>query len=815
MAGDEFKRPNYMRTTVVGGIINDTPSITDSVVGSLINGPAMRFRKFHKWADRTDYNDTIGLVTGDIKAGNSISREVVEGELPSTPGAITELQSVIIDDADFSWWADQYVLTNFPERIGTDYVADYDSETNLITITWEDTTTSSFTPSGYDRNASYLYATYVEYYGDVPQDLVVGPEITLDPLDPFPDITGWTEIYYTDDGLGTTAGLWERITFIGPVAGENATYSEKEFMYQNESAGVRTYQIDEQDIWHSAASPMITFIYKQLSGNAVLDAMWDAPSDMNGFYPFIPLRVDNKFLSEDFLPTVYEQAKKGYKKATTGDYDDMIESLEENPDLGDIDYTYVVFGVCLNVMEQTSRKYIYQFFKEIMNDYTMLGNAAYTAYQVAWFAAKNSWDDWYVWRAAQDNESDPLFGTPAPAKLAYPPMPVNSMRVAATANPTMNYDMTISWNSIGESSGSGLLKPDAKRDQLWFTKGDTDTFTESIWGVDPDTGEYGPIEGGETSTDTVYLNWQVTETEWVRLTIVGLKHKNLIYNGKAVEITAFEALDDAEESGFIIPLHDGVFRSIGLVDSTQMSTACCFMVFNCYQVVKQKWYQTTLFKIILIIIIIVIAIYTGYFDPSTAGGVLGSNAVVGAALGLTGTAAIIVGAVANAIAAMLITKLVTAASVSLFGEKWGAIIGAVASIIALQVGTAMASGQTMANSFSGLMRADNILRLTEAAGKGYAGYIQGANADLMAQQEQVLKDYEKESRMVREAWENNLGGINGIIDTASITSAFGVTMESVDSFLQRTLMTGSDVADMSMNMLTNFVDMTINTDLPT
>ena len=173
----------------------------------------------------------------------------------------------------------------------------------------------------------------------------------------------------------------------------------------------------------------------------------------------------------------------------------------------------------------------------------------------------------------------------------------------------------------------------------------------------------------------------------------------------------------------------------------------------------------------------------------------------------------IVGAIANAIAAMLITKLITMAATELFGEKWGAIIGAIASVIALNVGSAMASGQTMANSFSGLMRADNILRLTEAAGRGYSEYIQASNSEIFAEQQNVLDTYKRESREVRQAWEDNLGGGNGVVDAAAITNAMGVTVESMDSFLQRTLLTGSEVADMSMDMLNNFVAMTLRLDL--
>src|SRR5690606_16208355 len=143
-----------------------------------------------------------------------------------------------------------------------------------------------------------------------------------------------------------------------------------------------------------------------------------APSDTLGsFYPFIPFRLDNKFVSESYLPTVYEQAKKGYKRATTGDFDEMIENLADNEDLSDIDYAYAVFGVSLNVLENASRKYIYHFFKEILNDFPV-GGSGYDAWQLAWDTAHTSWETWAEWSNAQANPADPLYGTPEPERLA-------------------------------------------------------------------------------------------------------------------------------------------------------------------------------------------------------------------------------------------------------------------------------------------------------------------------------------------------------------------------------------------------------------
>ena len=812
MAGDETERANFLKTTVLGAVLNRKSSLSGVITDTYLKGPGMRFRSFARWAERTEYNATIGFVTGDVLTGNSIDPDILKDEIPVSSGFTIRLQSFSIGNGDYTFWADQWISENYPERLTTNYEVDIDEETDTIKIKWADATMSSFTPVNYDPLGSYLYAVYTEESEGDEDPLVTGDTIELEEEDAFPSITGWTEISYTDDSAGEIHGVWERTTYMGQAPDRDATYSLKETMYQDslpadppvEPLPTRSYRIDSQKIYGSSRSPMKVFIYKEGDGNTVLDEMFNQGEGMGQFYPFIPFRLNNEFVSETNYPEVYAQAKKGYKKATTGNFDKMVENLSENESLDDIDYAYTVFGVSLNVLENASRKYVYKFFQEIINDFPDTGGAAYDSWLIEWNAAKDSWEDWTAWGAAQSDPDDPLYGTTEPTKLPYPAMPGSSIRVSSGSNPVMNYDMTISWSLIQETVGTGLLKPDAKRDELWFTIGTTTEFNETGWGQEDSVWQR--IITASAAVDEIILNWQVTPTTWRKLRIIGLEHRNLVYKGKAVEITAKEALEDNDESGFIIPLHEGIYRAMGLVDGTQMATACSFMVFNCYKVVKQKWYQTRLFQIILIVVAIVIIVVTwGTGTPA----VLSSLA---AALGGT-TMAIILAATIYVFASMVISGMITNLASNVFGEKWGAIIGAITSMIVMNISNAMASGQTMSTAFSGLMRADNIMALTSAVGNGYAGYLNAATAEIAQKNQAVLDQYETDSRRIREAWARNLGVGRAVINPFEITEAFEINLESLDSFLQRTLMTGSDIANMSLNMLTNFSEITLSTEI--
>ena len=62
-----------------------------------------------------------------------------------------------------------------------------------------------------------------------------------------------------------------------------------------------------------------------------------------------------------------------------------------------------------------------------------------------------------------------------------------------------------------------------------------------------------------------------------------------------------------------------------------------------------------------------------------------------------------------------------------------------------------------------------------------------------------------------------LGAGGGAIDPLMFTQSQSrfLTTESRDAFLQRTLMTGSDLIDLSMSMIEDYVDINTSTDVET
>lgn len=762
LAGEEAGRPDYLKSLVASNVLGSNKfSMGETISSGYLKGPGIRLRHIPAWSARTGYDGIVGLSTGTIKTGDSIDDAVLIAEIPHAVDETVQLQRSSISRADFTYWAEQYVLTNHPKLYNTAWVADYIESTGEIKIIYVDLSEDTFTPTDFDANSQYLYASYVLTKVGTAGLVTTGTVIFLGSGDPFPSTTGWDNV----------AGVWVKETYKGQATDGDYTYSLKELMYFDTTA--RSYRIDTQIITHKIWLPMQYLIYKCDSGNVNLDAMFSDSTSMGDFFPFVPIRLDNKFVSDSFLPDAYAGGKKVLKKAVNANLDDLIAKVEDNPSLSDIDYAYVVFGVSLNVEENACRKYLYHFFKALQQEQPTAD--AIGDWEAAMALSAASVASWKEWNTTQyDN---PLASLSEPEVIPYPALPSYSLQVTSQDRPVMNYDMLIQWSGIKEETGFGLKIPTAKRGDLWFEISTTDSYAVDMYSL-PKSSDDGVISVTPVTVEHIFLHWQETNNSWRSLKISGLKHRNMIYNGVSVNITAAQALNDTDESGFIIPLHAEIYSSMPLIDGTQMSTACCFIVFNCYTEVKEKWYQTDLFKIV---IFAVQAIYYG---------------------------------LPTALATLAATKAIEVVAVAVFGEKLAGTILAIANVILIVNGNVPADGSS-ATTYANMMRAENLLKLTMAVGDGVSAYLKASANEVMLDTQNMMQDYESKMSEVQKLFEQNIGYSQGLIDPMQLTNSTRSAAESLDSFLGRTLMTGTEIAELSTSMLSRFAELTLSTDLPT
>lgn len=867
LAGDVNLRPNYLKTSVFGYVMSDRDSLAASLTNDYLTGPAIKLRSFARWAVKSRFNNSLGLRSTAVLAANSIDWSVVASQIPAPPNTTISPITVEIGLGDYTVWAEKYMSENHPDLAGGSYGVDYFTDTNEILIT-VDNQEFRFHPVGFDVANQYIYCSYTADKEGVLLPLETGNEIAVSTESGFPSTSGWTlvsnqqvdqsivltrtvttvvsysdsrpnevSVVETDQTVTrrTGASSYKKIEYKGVIPGQQGIGDEHSYLYINkqpqksasestsqveeeiEDGVVKTtttttrtesvdlvgsYRIDTQILMRLITGKPSVFIYGKGQGNPVLDALFNPSSAVGDFLPFIPVRIDNRFLSDSFLPDIYTKSKKATKKALGTKYGKIVDLVADNPSLSDIDYCYAMFGCSLNIVENKSRAYLYQFFRSLMIS-SGSNLQQYKDYKRILAEKVLEVEKYNEWLRDQEN-GGPLYGEdPPPLVIQVPSLPESSISHGSYENPYLNYDITISWIAIEETTHTGKFEAGAKKNTYKLVAGSSETVKQ------PSKSFFGNtfLRGSNRRVDTFYIHWQEKENSFRTLEIVGAMHRNAIYGGKSVDIYPIDALNDPEESGFIVPLSEGIFKGMRLLDSTQMCTANSYLVFNCYQVVKKKWYQKGIFKVVIVIAAIAISVYTG----GTGVGLLGSSAQIGATLGFTGVAALVVGAVANALAAIILTKIISSVSVTLLGDKIGALIGAIASFAALQVGTAMMNNQSLSSLIGQMSRAENILKLVSAVGKGYQGYIQASVKELAEMTQQVMEDYKTEKAAIDAAYQQNLASTG--VDILEITQAVEAFYESPESFLSRTLMTGEDVCDMSMNLIYNFAEITLSLDL--
>lgn len=578
--------------------------------------------------------------------------------------------------------------------------------------------------------------------------------------------------------------------------------------------GVYIYAIYNQvnqatQVWGNAKM----FIYRIGSGNTELDRLVTRTRDLGEYVPFIPIRLDNKWVSQ-VNPAAAVLAKKAYKKALGADIQDLIDQLADNDDLDEIDYAYVVFGVPLNVKERASREYLFRFFDKCRLKQTR-SNTDFAAWDGANTQFDTSVHEWEGWM------KDFLSGTTNAAAKTRGTQPIafgNEVKIKSGGSLNININITISWQSISETHGVGKKTSTAKKGDVWITYGSTGGDLKELpvlFGL-----SLGKIAG--KMKVPIYIHWQVTDNSWRTLTITGLEHDNLIYKKKSVNISALEALTDSEESGFLVPLHYATLREMSLVDQTQMMTAGAYLLINSYKVVKKKWYQTWWFSVILFVAIVVITVVTAGTGTAPA---LAAATSIATAAGLTGIVALVVGAIINTLAMMIVGKILMAASIEVFGAKWGALIGSILTIAVTFGANAAMSGQSIGAALASLGSATSLIQLSSSVGNGIAGFIQGETMETMNKIQSVAEQSKLDLKKVQDAYEANIGNSGVFMDPMGLTSdrfdpyAFvqkyqNFVPESRDDFLARTLLTGSDIADMTMDIIGNFVAYSTRIDLP-
>ena len=149
---------------------------------------------------------------------------------------------------------------------------------------------------------------------------------------------------------------------------------------------------------------------------------------------------------------------------------------------------------------------------------------------------------------------------------------------------------------------------------------------------------------------------------------------------------------------------------------------------------------------------------------------------------------------------MVITEIGT----KLFGEDF-------ALIMAVIMGAAMFSGLNIMGGsgmgmFSGATTATSLIQVTNAIANVYARFVQMDTEDIYKEMAEMEENYTEEMKEISKKT-MEMFGINDVsFDPMDLLENPQAVSESMQTFINRTILTGSDIARITHNLIEDYVE---------
>lgn len=450
------------------------------------------------------------------------------------------------------------------------------------------------------------------------------------------------------------------------------------------------------------------------------------------YFPVVPIRYNNVDYTDETLwnvppdPTNLWSTSKKFLKKLDMDFLYFGEMINTNDQVGEIDNTYVMWGLDVQSEYSSSNKYLSEFFSKLHD--TQVTTKADSI-------------------AAIGDPNNPLSPNNRGA---------NATAVAGAANSgpgtgdfdEQGLDLTISYDWIETKLMSGKCGTQydegGKRIRTYGRPGHSvrsfDQYTIAIrheyrWGSRGD----GDLEDAPSYYYTYHprgkliIDRQLTPNTFKRVIIGNLHTNNLIYRGKSVDTDVLDLIGDDENHSLIIPLQYTLAESsMRLMDKNTLYADSSLMVITTWQVTKGKWYTSGFFKFLIIVVAVIIAIYTGQAWVAELATAITSGATAVMTFMMT---SIVVSLAVNYAVQWLVQE---------FGAKLG-ILGAIFLTIAAVVLT-QGRGTQAAMDFM-MKTAQFMLQIASAL-------INAANEFLIGEGQKIKNEYEDFMEKLEDRWED-------------------------------------------------------------
>lgn len=465
------------------------------------------------------------------------------------------------------------------------------------------------------------------------------------------------------------------------------------------------------------------WIYKNDTGTyPTLDAVFtDGPAVSGSYFPFAYFRYNKQSVIQDKTTDAYKTSKKMVEYIGM-DYDMMAETIDENPNIADVEQAMLIMAVPAVSTDKVECQYLFDYFDTL--HYDMDGGTS---------AALSSVGSRIFRKATQGRSiviKDKQF------KMALQNTGIYKRLVASTIGP------------IGTCTSA-------------YVVGEEETEV-----LDQETGLMSSVS--LPSKRHVYKK-QIATGLCEEITVLDLKMVYWIFG-------EYTTTGDEDDDILLIPIDRTISRRYPMGERERLYARSLHFVFNSRVVTKVKWYQTGVFKAILIIAAAIMSLYDGGWTLATI-------------LTTAGIQALIV-----TIIVTMVVGEIFATVFKLFVKVFGADVAMVLAIVAVLYG-----GYQMIQhgSVAGAPFASELLMLSSGLSQAA---LSAKMSDLMGEAEAFRLLAEEKNELLEKA--------EDLLDNTSFLSPFVIFGETPEDFYNRTVHSGN-IGIVGINAISYYVDIAL------
>ena len=430
--------------------------------------------------------------------------------------------------------------------------------------------------------------------------------------------------------------------------------------------------------------------YQDGSGTyPTLDALFDTSQDSLGkFFPFVYFRHKKKSVAKDVNSTEYKSSTK-LMKYLGMDYGELASSINENPDIDDVEQAIFTMAVPADSTNEIELEYLYDFFSKAYAESG--GMARSSSVQIAQLLT-------------------PMFNVGRGAETSI---------VIEDARSKMTLGMTGLYKRKRVGVVAAVGKHTGERAEHVVTN------TSISYQDEFDT--VGTPYTWESKVPCHYYRKQISDHIYEEIQVYELNMSYRVWED-------YETTSDGNSKILLVPLDHSITKNYPAADRETLYARSFHYVFNSRVVTKISWYQQAWFRFVLIVVAVVITILGDY-----------TGSALNAALMLEeyGLAALIL---LEGIATMVVVNVVMKLFVKLVGAEFAMVL---AVVVAVYAGFQAFD----AGSVAGAPWASDLLQLASGlmkeSGNFYTEALQGLQEEVsiftkeMREKEQLLETANK------------------------------------------------------------------------